>query len=45
MKVKPGKFQKNKLEFIKTPSVLEFLGLPGKASHSKPLLPSWSSVL
>jgi hypothetical protein len=28
MQVKTGKYQKSKLEFIKNPSVLEFLGLP-----------------
>jgi predicted nuclease of restriction endonuclease-like (RecB) superfamily len=35
MKVKTGKFQKNKLEFIKNPSVLEFLGLPGNTGYSE----------
>jgi predicted nuclease of restriction endonuclease-like (RecB) superfamily len=35
MNVKTGKFQKNKLEFIKNPSVLEFLGLPGNTGYSE----------
>jgi predicted nuclease of restriction endonuclease-like (RecB) superfamily len=38
MKVKTGKFQKNKLEFIKNPSVLEFLGLPGNAGYSEAVI-------
>ena len=35
MKTKTGKFQRNKLEFIKNPSVLEFLGLPGNTGCSE----------
>jgi predicted nuclease of restriction endonuclease-like (RecB) superfamily len=35
MNIKTGKFQKNKLEFIKNPSVLEFLGLPGNTGYSE----------
>ena len=38
MKIKTGKFQKNKLEFIKNPSVLEFLGLPGNTGYSEAAL-------
>jgi predicted nuclease of restriction endonuclease-like (RecB) superfamily len=38
MKIKTGKFQKNKLEFIKNPSVLEFLGLPGNAGYSEAVI-------
>ena len=34
MQTKTGKYQKNKLEFIKNPSVLEFLGLPGNKGYS-----------
>jgi hypothetical protein len=33
--VKTGKFQKNKLEFIENPSVLEFLGLPGNTGYNE----------
>jgi len=35
---KTGKYQKNKLEFIKNPSVLEFLGLPGNIGYSEKIL-------
>jgi predicted nuclease of restriction endonuclease-like (RecB) superfamily len=38
MKVKTGKFQKNKLEFIKNPSVLEFLGIPGNTGYSEAVI-------
>jgi predicted nuclease of restriction endonuclease-like (RecB) superfamily len=38
MKIKTGKFQKNKLEFIKNPSVLEFLGLPGNTGYSEAVI-------
>jgi predicted nuclease of restriction endonuclease-like (RecB) superfamily len=38
MQSKTGKFQKNKLEFIKNPSVLEFLGLPANSGYSEALL-------
>jgi predicted nuclease of restriction endonuclease-like (RecB) superfamily len=38
MKTKTGKFQKNKLEFIKNPSVLEFLGLPGNTGYSEAVI-------
>jgi len=38
MKSKTGKFQKNKLEFIKNPSVLEFLGLPDNTGYSEAVL-------
>jgi predicted nuclease of restriction endonuclease-like (RecB) superfamily len=35
---KTGKYQKNRLEFIKNPSVLEFLGLPGNIGYSEKIL-------
>jgi predicted nuclease of restriction endonuclease-like (RecB) superfamily len=35
MKEKTKVFQRDKLAFIKSPSVLEFLGLPGKAGYSE----------
>ena len=35
---KTGKYQKNRLEFIKNPSVLEFLGLPGNMGYSEAVL-------
>lgn len=35
MQVKTGIFQKNKLEFIKNPTVLEFMGLPGNTGYSE----------
>ncbi|MDR0910934.1 MAG: PDDEXK nuclease domain-containing protein [Spirochaetaceae bacterium] len=35
MQEKTKDFQKDKLEFIKNPSVLEFLGLPGKTGYSE----------
>jgi predicted nuclease of restriction endonuclease-like (RecB) superfamily len=35
---KTGKYQKNRLEFIKNPSVLEFLGLPGNTGYSEKIL-------
>jgi predicted nuclease of restriction endonuclease-like (RecB) superfamily len=38
MQSKTGKYQKNKLEFIKNPSVLEFLGLPGNIGYSEKIL-------
>jgi predicted nuclease of restriction endonuclease-like (RecB) superfamily len=38
MKSKTGKYQKNKLEFIKNPSILEFLGLPGNMGYSEAIL-------
>jgi predicted nuclease of restriction endonuclease-like (RecB) superfamily len=38
MRSKTGKYQKDKLEFIKNPSVLEFLGLPGKTGYSEAVL-------
>jgi predicted nuclease of restriction endonuclease-like (RecB) superfamily len=38
MHSKTGKYQKNRLEFIKNPSVLEFLGLPGNAGYSEAIL-------
>jgi len=38
MQSKTGKYQKNKLEFIKNPSVLEFLGLPGNIGYSEAVL-------
>jgi len=38
MQSKTKKYQKDKLEFIKNPSVLEFLGLPGNAGYSEAVL-------
>jgi predicted nuclease of restriction endonuclease-like (RecB) superfamily len=38
MKSKTKEFQNNKLEFIKNPTVLEFLGLPGKTGYSEKIL-------
>jgi predicted nuclease of restriction endonuclease-like (RecB) superfamily len=38
MKIKTGKFQKNKLEFIKNPSIFEFLGLPGNTGYSEAVI-------
>jgi predicted nuclease of restriction endonuclease-like (RecB) superfamily len=38
MQAKTKKYQKDKLEFIKNPSVLEFLGLPGNAGYSEAVL-------
>jgi predicted nuclease of restriction endonuclease-like (RecB) superfamily len=38
MRSKTGKYQKDKLEFIKNPSVLEFLGLPGKTGYTEAVL-------
>jgi predicted nuclease of restriction endonuclease-like (RecB) superfamily len=38
MKTETVKFQKNKLEFIKNPSVLEFLGLPGNTGYSEAVI-------
>ncbi|MCL2832772.1 MAG: PDDEXK nuclease domain-containing protein [Treponema sp.] len=38
MNSKTKKFQTNKLEFIKNPSVLEFLGLPGNTGYSEAVL-------
>jgi predicted nuclease of restriction endonuclease-like (RecB) superfamily len=38
MRGKTGKYQENKLEFIKNPSVLEFLGLPNNAGYSEAVL-------
>ncbi len=38
MEAKTGKFQKSKLEFIKNPSVLEFLGLPANSGVSEALI-------
>jgi predicted nuclease of restriction endonuclease-like (RecB) superfamily len=38
MRSKTGRYQKNKLEFIKNPSVLEFLGLPGNMGYSEAIL-------
>jgi hypothetical protein len=38
MRIKTGKFQKNKLEFIKNSSVLEFLGLPGNTGYSEAVI-------
>ncbi|MDR2719090.1 MAG: PDDEXK nuclease domain-containing protein [Treponema sp.] len=38
MQSKTGKYQKNRLEFIKNPSVLEFLGLPGNMGYSEAIL-------
>ena len=38
MQTKTRKFQKDKLEFIKNPSVLEFLGLPGNTGYSEAVL-------
>ena len=38
MQAKTGKYQKNKMEFIKNPSVLEFLGLPGNIGYSEAVL-------
>jgi predicted nuclease of restriction endonuclease-like (RecB) superfamily len=38
MQKKTGKYQKSKLEFIKNPSVLEFLGLPGNTGYSEAVL-------
>jgi predicted nuclease of restriction endonuclease-like (RecB) superfamily len=35
---KTGKYQKNRLEFIKNPSVLEFLGLPSNTGYSEKIL-------
>ncbi len=35
MKEKTAAFQQNKYEFIKNPSVLEFLNLPGNLSHTE----------
>ena len=35
---KTGKYQKNKLEFIKNPTVLEFLGLPDNTSYKESIL-------
>jgi predicted nuclease of restriction endonuclease-like (RecB) superfamily len=37
-KIKTGKFQKNKLEFIKNPSVLEFIGIPGNTGYSEAVI-------
>jgi predicted nuclease of restriction endonuclease-like (RecB) superfamily len=38
MQSKTGKYQKNKLEFIKNPSVLEFLGLPNNSGYTEKIL-------
>jgi predicted nuclease of restriction endonuclease-like (RecB) superfamily len=38
MQKKTGKYQKSKLEFIKNPSVLEFLGLPGNTGYTEAVL-------
>jgi len=38
MNSKTKKYQANKLEFIKNPSVLEFLGLPGNTGYSEAIL-------
>ena len=38
MRSKTEQYQKNKLEFIKNPSVLEFLGLPGKTGYSEKII-------
>jgi predicted nuclease of restriction endonuclease-like (RecB) superfamily len=38
MKSKTGKHQKNKLEFIKNPTVLEFLGLPNNSGYKENVL-------
>jgi predicted nuclease of restriction endonuclease-like (RecB) superfamily/sulfur relay (sulfurtransferase) DsrC/TusE family protein len=38
MQTKTRKYQKDKLEFIKNPSVLEFLGLPGNTGYSEAVL-------
>jgi predicted nuclease of restriction endonuclease-like (RecB) superfamily len=38
MQTKTGKYKKSKLEFIKNPSVLEFLGLPGNTGYSEAVL-------
>jgi len=38
MQVKTGKYQKNKLEFIKNPTVLEFLGLPNNTGYKEKAL-------
>jgi len=38
MQTKTKKYQKDKLEFIKNPSVLEFLGLPGNTGYSEAVL-------
>jgi predicted nuclease of restriction endonuclease-like (RecB) superfamily len=38
MEAKTKNFQKNKLEFIKNPTVLEFLGLPNNASYKESIL-------
>jgi predicted nuclease of restriction endonuclease-like (RecB) superfamily len=38
MQSKTKKFQKNKLEFIKNPTVLEFLGLPANSGYSEAIL-------
>jgi predicted nuclease of restriction endonuclease-like (RecB) superfamily len=38
MKNKTKKFQNDKLEFIKNPSVLEFLGLPDNAGYTESIL-------
>ena len=38
MRSKTGKYEKYKLEFIKNPSVLEFLGLPGKTGYTEAVL-------
>jgi len=38
MQSKTKKYQKDKLEFIKNPTVLEFLGLPGNTGYSEAVL-------
>ena len=38
MQSKTGKYQKNKLEFIKNPTVLEFLGLPNNTGYKENIL-------
>jgi len=38
MQTKTGMYQKNKLEFIKNPTVLEFPGLPGNKGYSEAVL-------
>jgi len=38
MQTKTRKYQKDKLEFIKNPSVLEFLGLPSNTGYSEAVL-------
>ena len=46
MNSKTKKYQANKLEFIKNPSVLEFLGLPGNTGYSEAILEKgWSYII